>query len=143
MTNVIGVQCLQIVAGRCCNAPCLSKTVFHWKEYTEHTLDNGKPITELKNVSGSVNAFKEKFVKTLVKYKQHYFRYRWLNLCRKLDFTRLRKFDIYIQTDYSAQPVLDSQDKLSSVQSVMGCAYSRVGLFYIQPGECATSTKMA
>jgi hypothetical protein len=91
------------------------ETVFHWKEYTEHTLHNGKPITELKNVSGSVNAFKEKFVKTLVKYKQHYFRYRWLNLCRKLDFTRLGKFDIFIQTDYSAQPVLDSQDKLNSV----------------------------
>ena len=45
------------------------------------------------------------------KYTKHYFQYKWLNLCRELDVLNLGENELYIQTDYSAQPVLDPQDK--------------------------------
>jgi hypothetical protein len=48
------------------------------------------------------------------KYTKHYFQYKWLNLCRELDVLNLGENELYIQTDYSAQPVLDPQDKLNS-----------------------------
>jgi hypothetical protein len=51
---------------------------------------------------------------SLVKYKKHYFVYRWLGFQRKFDIKHLTRSDLYIQTDYGAQPVLDSQDKLNS-----------------------------
>ena len=87
---------------------------YRWKEFTEHILDNGRKITELRVKTTDVNGFKIKFAHSLSTYKKHYFNYRWLNLCRKIDVLNIDKDTIYIQTDYSAQPVLDSQDKLNS-----------------------------
>ena len=88
--------------------------IYRWKEFQTHTLDNGRPIKELRPVAGDLDAFRAKFVASLTMYKKHYFTYRWLNLCRKVDILNLDGRTIYIQTDYSAQPILDSQDKLNS-----------------------------
>ena len=88
--------------------------LYTWKEYTDHKLDNNNSIRELREVQAYGAEFRIKFVEKLAKYKQHYFKYKWLNLCRKADIAGLRDCDLYIQTDYSAQPVLDSQDKLNS-----------------------------
>ena len=87
---------------------------YKWKEYMEHTLDNGNTIKELRPQTADVNGFRVKLFETLTKYKKHYFTYRWLNLCRKVDVLNIDGCSIYIQTDFSAQPVLDSQDKLNS-----------------------------
>jgi hypothetical protein len=62
-----------------------------------------------------VAGFFEAFHTQLVKYKLHYFHYKWLNLCRNEDIVNLKSDSLFIQTDYSAQPTLDSQDKLNSV----------------------------
>lgn len=96
------------------NCPTIfnNEQIYRWKEYQEHSeLDNGKKIRELRPKASNVDGFKEKFFQTLTKYKKHYFNYRWLNLCRKIDVLTLDGCTLYIQTDYSAQPVLDSQDK--------------------------------
>ena len=90
-------------------------TCYRWKEYGMVLLDNGNEIKELKMKSGNVTEFRSKFLASLLKYKKHYFIYKWLNLCRYEDMMQLNDNSIYIQTDYSAQPVLDSQDKLNSV----------------------------
>ena len=84
-------------------------------EFETHTLDNGHSIRELREQKSRPMAeFKEKFLVKLEKYKSHYFKYKWLEHCRKFDMASLADCDLYIQTDYSAQPVLDSQDKLNS-----------------------------
>lgn len=90
-------------------------SVYHWREFTILTLDNGCDIKELKDVTGTLDTFKLKFLDALVKYKKHYFQYRWLNLVRKADLLLMGPNDLYVQTDYAAQPTLDSQDKLNSV----------------------------
>jgi hypothetical protein len=87
---------------------------YKWKEFQEHTLDNGHKIKELRPVGADLNGFRAKFTDALATYKKHYFTYRWLNLCRKVDMFHVDGSSIYIQTDYSAQPALDSQDKLNS-----------------------------
>ena len=89
--------------------------VYHWREYQTHTLDNGNSIKELRDMTGVKVNFVEKFRGALVKYKIHYFQYRWLNLNRKLDFYELDEHGLFIMSDYGAQPVLDSQEKLNSV----------------------------
>jgi hypothetical protein len=88
---------------------------YHWQAYDDHELDNGAKIRELRGFHGTGVEFKEVFLKSLIAYKKHYFVYRWLQFSRKFDIAKLTKYDIYIQTDYGAQPVLDSQDKLNSV----------------------------
>lgn len=86
-----------------------------WKEFETHTLDNGYKVRELRvQQSKSVTEFREKFIEKLSKYKEHFFKYKWLEFCRKFDIASLEPWDIYIQTDYSAQPVLEAQDKLNS-----------------------------
>lgn len=91
------------------------KLVYRWKEYGNVVLDNGNSIKELKNIIGTVEQFRAKFHASFNKYKEHYFKYKWLNLCRNEDIYNLGEGDLFIQTDYSAQPTLDSQDKLNSV----------------------------
>jgi hypothetical protein len=88
---------------------------YKWKEYGKTLLDNGKEIQEIQCKSGSLQQFQEKFTTTLKSYKAHYFNYKWLNLVRKADLAGLKPDELFIQTDYSAQPALDSQDKLNSV----------------------------
>ena len=78
-------------------------------------LDNGKEIEEIQLKSGTLAEFKEKFNELFANYRKHYFAYKWLNLVRHADLNCLKSNELYIQTDYSAQPVLDSQDKLNSV----------------------------
>lgn len=82
--------------------------------YQEHELDAGTLITELRPTLGKGLAFRGAILKQLSEYKKHYFKYRWLQLMRKFDVATLSPSDIYIQTDYGAQPTLDSQDKLNS-----------------------------
>ena len=88
---------------------------YKWRNYADVLLDNGKQITELKEYYGTVAEFRATLNAQIVTYKLHYFKYKWLNLCRQEDISRLGPNSILIQTDYSAQPVLDSQDKLNSV----------------------------
>jgi hypothetical protein len=78
-------------------------------------LDNGNELRELKEVVGTLAELRETLCAQLARYKKHYFQYKWLNLCRKEDIVNLGPHTIFIQTDYSAQPTLDSQDKLNSV----------------------------
>lgn len=78
-------------------------------------LDNNNAIKELKDMAGTVDDFRAKFHRSLTKYKAHYFKYKWLNLCRHEDIHNMDPNSLFIQTDYSAQPTLDSQDKLNSV----------------------------
>jgi hypothetical protein len=88
---------------------------YKWKEYVHHELDNGNSIKELREIHGNGKLFKATFEKQLIKYKKHYFTYRWLQFSRRFDVLNATAFDLYIQTDYGAQPVLDSQDKPNSV----------------------------
>jgi hypothetical protein len=87
---------------------------YRWREFETFALDNGNQIRELRDNASGIVGFRTKFTDSLTKYKKHYFQYRWLNLCRKVDFSNIGKDSIFIQTDYSAQPILDSQDKLNS-----------------------------
>ena len=97
------------------NCPTLfCEREFHWKQFQDHKLDNGHNIKELRPMYAQLDIFRQTFMDSLVEYKKHYFTYRWLNLCRKVDLFDIDGTTIYIQTDYSAQPVLDSQDKLNS-----------------------------
>lgn len=88
--------------------------VYRWKEYQQHTLDNQHTIKELRIKASDVAGFRANLSEMMTKFKKHYFTYKWLNLCRNIDIERIDGSTIYIQTDYSAQPVLDSQDKLNS-----------------------------
>lgn len=88
---------------------------YKWRQFTNVVLDNGNELRELKEVTGSLAQFKQHFDVLLIKYKKHYFNYKWLNLCRNEDIDSLGRHKIFIQTDYSAQPTLDSQDKLNCV----------------------------
>ena len=114
---------------------------YRWKEYGPVLLDNGTELRELKCISGTVNQFRDKFKAILTQYKKHYFTYKWLNLCRKEDIDQLAPYDILIQTDYSAQPTLDSQDKLNCVGHgvcVLACwvvLHSPRQEYYIHEGE--------
>ena len=78
-------------------------------------LDNGNSLKEIKEKTGTLDQFRAHFLECFMKYKEHYLKYKWLNLCRREDIRNLGPFDLFIQTDYSAQPILDSQDKLNSV----------------------------
>lgn len=89
--------------------------IYHWREFTVHRLDNGKDIRELREFTGTLQDFHLKFRESFEKYRLHYFQYRWLNLTRKVDMLRLGPRELYIQTDYAAQPTMDSQDKGNSV----------------------------
>jgi hypothetical protein len=88
---------------------------YKWKEFSTVMYDNGNEAKELVVVRAGLEGFRMKFQSLLERYKKHYFQYRWLNLCRRLDVVNLGEFQLFIMTDYSAQPVLDSQDKLNSV----------------------------
>jgi hypothetical protein len=88
---------------------------YTWKEYGKVVLDNGKAIKEIIVKTGGFDEFRQHFNVSLTKYREHYFNYKWLNLCRVEDLNNLGRNQIFIQTDYSAQPVLDSQDKLNCV----------------------------
>lgn len=97
------------------NCPTLfSDKLYKWRQYETHTLDNGSELTELRDKTGYLPTFLTSFHGQLSKYKQHYYQYKWLNLCREMDVKDLGENELYIQTDYSAQPVLDPQDKLNS-----------------------------
>lgn len=98
-----------------CPALFNETTTYKWRQYTNVVLDNGNQLRELKEVLGTVDQFRAAFNVQLVKYKLHYFRYKWLNCCRQEDIDNLTSDGIFILTDYSAQPTLDSQDKLNSV----------------------------
>ena len=112
-------QCQDFLKSNLCilNCPALfdNELIYRWKEYKIHTLDNGKKIKELRAVTSTVNEFSIAFVNMFERYRKHYFIYSWLNLCRRLDMKRLGPHELFIQTYYSAQPVLESQDKLNSV----------------------------
>ena len=112
-------ECRRFAASEDCVFSCPTlfnnTQVYKWKEYEEHDLDNGNKIRELRPKSSGVDGFREKLRSSLKKYKLHYYTYRWLNLCRKMDVSVVDGCTLYIQTDYSAQPVLDSQDKGNSV----------------------------
>jgi hypothetical protein len=97
---------------------------YRWQEYRKVKLDNNKEIKELSGVTGSLQAFRAKFESLFVKYRKHYFQYKWLNMTRQNDMEHMGPDELFIQTDYSAQPTLDSQDKLNSVGHgvcVLGC----------------------
>lgn len=112
-------QCTAFQSSKACvlNCPMLfnDSLRYVWKEYGNTELDNGKSIEEIHVKSGSLDEFREVFTKVFNKYKKHYFTYKWLNLVRHCDLGHLNGNELFIQTDYSAQPVLDSQDKLNSV----------------------------
>ena len=97
-----------------CPAIFNDKVTYVWMAYQQHELDVGTLITELRETGGNGLQLRESLLKQLSLYKKHYFKYRWLQLMRKFDVATLSPTDIYIQTDYGAQPVLDSQDKLNS-----------------------------
>ena len=88
---------------------------YKWREYGMTLLDNGKEIEEIQMKSGNLAQFRDRFKDVFAKYRIHYFNYKWLNLVRHNDLAQLTTTGLFIQTDYSAQPVLDSQDKLNSV----------------------------
>ena len=88
--------------------------VYKWKEFEDHSLDNGSTIRELRIKEGRLELFKMKFMEKLRKYKVHFFIYKWLDLQRKFDVLTLTMLALYIHADYSAQVVLESQDKLNS-----------------------------
>ena len=88
---------------------------YNWKEYGKVLLDNGKANREIKEFSGGLAEFRNAFFLSFGKYKEHYFKFKWLNLCRRVDLESMGPNTLLIQTDYSAQPVLDSQDKLNCV----------------------------
>lgn len=98
-----------------CPALFNTTTTYKWRRYCNVVLDNGNELRELKEEFGTVDQFLGVFNEVLLKYKQHYFDYKWLNYCRKEDLDSLTRYGLFIQTDYSAQPTLDSQDKLNSV----------------------------
>jgi hypothetical protein len=114
---------------------------YRWKEYQTHVLDNGHKIKELRPAGADLNGFRVKFLNGLKEYKQHYFTYRWLNLCRKVDMFQVDGCSLYVQTDYSAQPALDSQDKLNSQGHgvcVLSCwlvIHSPERLYYLDKGS--------
>jgi hypothetical protein len=87
---------------------------YKWKEYQLIDADNGSTLKEPRFVTGKLEAFVTSFFNQYQKYTKHYFQYKWLNLCREIDVLNLGENELYIQTDYSAQPVLDPQDKLNS-----------------------------
>jgi len=111
--------CSEFHASASCvlNCPTLfnAKHRYAWKEYGNVLLDNGNAIREIKTFSGGKAEFKEAFSRGFNKYKEHYFKFKWLNLCRRADFAGMTSDTLFIQTDYSAQSVLDSQDKLNCV----------------------------
>ena len=111
-------ECQRFAASEDCVLNCPTtfnnNQAYKWKEYMEHILDNGKSIKELRQQTADVDGFRARLFPILTQYKAHYFKYRWLNLCRKIDLLNIDGCSIYIQTDYSAQPVLDSQDKGNS-----------------------------
>ena len=88
---------------------------YKWNAYSLVRLDNGNEQKELQPVWGSLTDFRNTFSQSFVKYRKHYFTYKWLNLTRENDLENLRPNELYIQADYAAQPTLDSQDKLNSV----------------------------
>lgn len=125
------------------NCPLLFNETRHykWKEYGPVMLDNKKEIKELKVISGTLEQFRNKFEDSFTKYRKHYYTYKWLNLTRANDLECLDPNDIFIQTDYSAQPTLDSQDKLNSVGHgvcVLSCwvvIHSPRQEYYMHKGE--------
>ena len=113
------ITCHAFLQSKSCMLSCPAlfdnSICYRWKEYGMVLLENGTEIKELTMKRGNVTDFKNKFIASLLKYKKHYFTYKWLNLCRYEDMIQLKPNSLYIQTDYSAQPTLDSQDKLNSV----------------------------
>lgn len=98
-----------------CPALFNETNTYKWRSYTNVVLDNGNELRELKEKYGTVAQFRDAFSEILLKYKLHYFRYKWLNYCRTEDIDCLTSDGMFILTDFSAQPTLDSQDKLNSV----------------------------
>jgi hypothetical protein len=88
---------------------------YKWNAYALVKLDNGIEQKELQPTWGSLADFRNTFNESFLKYRKHYFTYKWLNLTRDNDLENLRPNELFIQADFSAQPTLDSQDKLNSV----------------------------
>lgn len=88
---------------------------YRWMEFQQVRLDNGKFLKELQPVIGSLAEVRTKFAQSLTKYREHYYKYRWLNLTRLHDVENLDPTTIYMQTDYSAMVTLDSQNKMNCV----------------------------
>ena len=138
-------QCIDFWQSPACilNCPTLfnDNNNYRWKEYKNNSLDNGKELKELCSVTGSLQAFRVKFDSLFVKYRKHYFVYKWLNMTRQCDLENLGQNELFIQTDYSAQPTLDSQDKLNCVGHgvcVLSCwvvLHSPREEFYMLDGE--------
>jgi hypothetical protein len=85
-----------------------------WKEFTKVTRDNNSIGTELREKVGNGMELKAVLLTQLTKYKEHYFKYRWLHFCRKHDILQnISPTTIYIQSDFSAQPKMQSQSKLN------------------------------
>ena len=105
-SNACILQCPQIF-----NAD----TRYKWRAFDVVVLDNGRELRELKDFEGTLEEFQEVFMITFLKFKKHYFVYRWLNLCREEDIAHLGPNVIFILTDYSSQPILGHQDKLNSM----------------------------
>ena len=90
-------------------------SIYKWREYGPVLLDNGKYLNELKEVSGGVHDFRRKFMQVMSKYKRHYYTYTFLNCVRKDEILNMAYDDVLIFVDFSAQPTLDSQNKLNCV----------------------------
>lgn len=85
-----------------------------WKAYTDVIRDNYTTGIELRERTGTGVDIRKELLDQLTKYKEHYFKYRWLHFCRKHDIrNNASSSTMYMQSDYSAQPNLQSQDKLN------------------------------
>ena len=109
-----------------CPALFDANRLYNWKEYANRKQDKvkAKKLRELEKTSGDLPTFKRHFIEALDKYNPHYFVYKWLDITRKFDIQKLGKYELYIQTDFSAQVILESQDKLNSQGHgvcVLGC----------------------
>lgn len=112
-------QCAQFFRSNECIMSCPTAfsedSHYKWREYGQVLLDNGKYLTELKEVSGGLQAFRRRFMQVLSKYKRHYYTYTFLNHVRKDEVANMGPDDVLINVDYAAQPTLDSQDKINCV----------------------------
>ena len=85
----------------------------HWCQYQVCERDNGSKQEEVVVHSGTLKELKEAIQLHLPKYKQHAWSYTYLNQIRKFDYLTLTEGKVFIQTDFSAQPSMTSQNSLN------------------------------
>lgn len=85
-----------------------------WRYYDKAVYDNSKMRgKELQEKIGNMVELKEAIMKQLPKYSHHLCEYTFLNNVRAHDKDTLDYGQMYIQTDYSAQPSMRSQNSLT------------------------------